>query len=59
MPNYCDNSMRLYNQDTAKIDALEAEMSKKNDDGHSMAEPFQHLRPNPSGEWDYNWSVEN
>lgn len=59
MPNWCDNSMRLYNEDKTKIDALETEMSKKNDEGHSMACPFQHLHPNPTGEWDYNWSCEN
>jgi hypothetical protein len=51
--------MRLYNEDKTKIDALEAEMSKKNDDGHFMAEPFQHLRPNPAGQWQYDWSIEN
>ena len=59
MPNWCDNSMRLYHEDKTKIDALEAEMSKKNDEGRSMAEPFNHLRPNPSGEWQYDWSCEN
>ena len=59
MPNWCDNSMRLYHEDKTKIDALEAEMEKKNDEGHSMACPFEHLRPNPTGEWDYNWSCEN
>lgn len=59
MPNWCDNSMRLYNEDTTKIDALEAEMSKKNDEGRFMAQPFQHLCPNPTGEWQYDWSVQN
>lgn len=59
MPNWCDNSMRLHHEDKTKIDALEAEMSKKNADGHSMAQPFQHLHPNPTGEWEYDWSVSN
>lgn len=59
MPNYCDNSVILRNDDKSKIDALAEEMSKKNEDGHSMAEPFNFLRPNPSGEWQYDWSVEN
>ena len=59
MPNWCDNSIRLHNEDVAKIDAHEAEMSKKNDEGRSMACPFQHLRPNPDGEWDYGWSCTN
>lgn len=59
MPNWCDNSVTLRHEDKEKIDALDAEMSKKNAEGRSMAEPFQHLRPNPTGEWDYNWSCEN
>jgi hypothetical protein len=59
MPNWCDNNIRLYHEDKTKIDALEAEMSKKSEDGNFLAEPFQHLRPNPSGEWQYDWSVEN
>jgi len=61
MPNWCDNSMRLYHEDKTKIDALEAEMSKKNDDGHSMAEPFNHLRPRPADQeenW-YDWNISN
>lgn len=59
MPNWCDNSVTLRHSDKSKIDALDAEMSKKNDQGGFMACPFQHLRPNPTGEWEYNWSVEN
>lgn len=59
MPNWCDNSLTLTHPDSTKIDALEAEMSKKSDNGHFLGQPFQHLRPNPSGEWDYNWSCEN
>jgi hypothetical protein len=51
--------MRLYHEDKSKIDALEAEMQKKNDAGHSMACPFEHLHPNPAGEWQYDWSVNN
>lgn len=59
MPNWCDNRMTLTHEDKSKIDGLEAEMSKKNDKGHSMAQPFQHLCPNPTGEWDYAWSCNN
>lgn len=59
MPNWCDNRMTLRNINVAKIDALEAELSKKNDQGRSMAQPFNHLRPNPSGEWQYDWSCTN
>lgn len=59
MPNWCDNSVTLSHTDKSKIDALDVEMSKKNDDGHSIAEPFQHLRPRPESEeenW-YDWNV--
>ena len=59
MPNWCDNSVTLRNDDKSKIDALDAEMSKKNEKGYSMAEPFNFLRPNPTGEWQYDWSCEN
>lgn len=60
MPNYCDNSVLLRHSDKAKVDALDAELSKKTE-GHygSQGQLLNHLRPNPSGEWDYNWSVEN
>lgn len=54
MPNWCDNSLTLRHTDKSKIDALVAEMNKKGE-----AEPFQHLRPNPTGEWQYDWSVAN
>lgn len=59
IPNWCNNSVTLRHSDKSKIDALDAEMSKKNDEGRSMAKPFNHLRPNPSGEWQYDWSCEN
>lgn len=59
MPNYCDNTLSISHSDLTKVNALEAEMSKKNEQGHSMAELFQFLRPNPSGEWNYDWSVNN
>lgn len=62
MPNWCDNSAHLRNIDIAKIDALEAELSKKNDEGRSMAELFTHLCPNPAGKdaegW-YDWNCNN
>jgi len=59
MPNWCDNSITLSNSDKTKIDALEAELSKKDDKGYNDASPFNHLRPNPAGEWQYDWSVSN
>ena len=54
MPNWCDNSVTLSHEDKAKVDALEAELANK--DGKGV---FEHLRPNPTGEWQYDWSVEN
>lgn len=54
MPNWCDNTVTLRHSDKSKIDAL-ATVLKNNDDERML----NHLRPNPSGEWDYNWSVEN
>lgn len=54
MPNWCDNIVTLSHTDKAKIDALEAELSKE--DG---GEFFNSLLPNPAGEWQYDWSVEN
>lgn len=53
MPNWCYNSATLSNQDKSKIDALEAELQKEE------SEPFNHLRPNPDGEWSYEWSCNN
>lgn len=54
MPNWCDNSVVLRNSDKSKIDALDAVLSNPED-----KQVLNHLRPNPSGEWDYNWSIEN
>ena len=59
MPNWCDNTLKLSHTDKIKVDQLESELSKKNDKGHSAATLFEHFRPNPSGEWDYGWSLEN
>lgn len=53
MPNWCYNTVELHHDDVSKIDALESELQK--DD----AQPLNHLRPNPAGEWDYGWSVDN
>ncbi len=53
MPNWCYNTVELRNEDITKIDALEAELKKE------KPEPLNHLRPNPEGEWDYAWSVDN
>jgi hypothetical protein len=53
MPNWCYNSVTLSNEDKTKIDALEAALQNE------KSEVFQFLRPNPDGEWSYEWSVNN
>jgi hypothetical protein len=60
MPNYCDNTVTLRHSDKSLVDALDAELSKKTE-GHygSQGQLLNFLRPNPSGEWEYNWSVDN
>ena len=61
MPNWCDNRMTLTNDDVSKIDALEVELQKKNDEGRFMAQPFNHLRPQPADVGDdwYGWNCNN
>jgi hypothetical protein len=59
MPNWCDNSITLSNSDKTKIDALEEELNKENENGRSDANVFNHLRPRPLEEeenW-YDWNV--
>lgn len=61
MPNWCDNRVFLRNKDKTKIDALETEMQRKDENGESICEPFQYLRPRPEHDdedW-YNWNVNN
>lgn len=61
MPNWCDNSVIFYNHDKTKIDALETEMSKKDERGYYIAQPFNFLRPRPADQeenW-YEWNVNN
>lgn len=54
MPNWCDNSLRISNQDKDKIDALEKVLTEK-------GEIFQSLRPRPASEEDnwYDWNINN
>ncbi len=54
MPNWCQNVAYIKHEDKAEIDAIIAELDKKGD-----AQLFNSLVPNPSGEWQYDWSVEN
>lgn len=53
MPNWCDNSVTLRHSDISKLDSLAAAL------GGERKEFLNHLRPNPSGEWQYDWSVNN
>lgn len=53
MPNWCYNNMTLSNENKEKIDELVSKLEKDSD------KLFEYLRPNPSGEWEYDWSVDN
>lgn len=62
MPNWCDNSLELHHDDKSKIDALEAELQKWNDNSFKDgARLFNALRPQPEDIGDnwYNWNIEN
>ena len=59
MPNWCSNNLRLTHEDKEKIDALEQAVLRSLDPNDESDDVLNHLRPNPAGEWDYGWSVEN
>ena len=54
MPNWCDNTLTITHPDKSKIDAIETGLSDKTNQAL-----FNTILPNPSGEWDYEWSVNN
>jgi len=54
MPNWCQNVVYIQHDDLNELDKIVKELDKKEE-----AKLFNSLVPNPSGEWDYNWSVEN
>ena len=54
MPNWCQNVAYIKHEDKTEIDKIIAELDKKDE-----AQLFNSLVPNPSGEWDYDWSVSN
>lgn len=54
MPNWCQNVVYIGNEDTSKLDSIVTELDKGD-----KAQLFNTILPNPSGEWDYNWSVDN
>ena len=53
MPNWCDNSLHLFHSDADKVKALYDHIQSNADTF------FEYLRPNPSGEWNYEWSSTN
>ena len=59
MPNYCDNSVTICHDDKEKVDALYDQLMLVSDNESDADDVLQYLVPNPSGEWDYGWSVDN
>ena len=55
MPNWCDNTLTITHPDKSKIDTIEKVLSDKD----SEEGLFSTILPNPTGEWDYDWSVNN
>ena len=53
MPNWCQNVAKITHENLAELDAIVTELKK------DEPELFQSLVPNPSGEWQYDWSVVN
>ena len=60
MPNWCSNTAEIRNDDVSKIDAIETFLKEfdANEDQDKTG-LLQFLIPNPTGEWEYNWSVAN
>ena len=54
MPNWCQNVAYIKHDDKAELEKIVKELDKKDE-----AQLFNSLVPNPSGEWQYDWSVEN
>ena len=54
MPNWCQNVVYINNEDTTKVDAIVSELAKGD-----KCKLFESLLPNPAGEWQYDWCVEN
>lgn len=54
MPNWCQNVAYIKHEDTAELDKIVKELNKGDE-----AQLFNSLVPNPSGEWQYDWSIEN
>lgn len=54
MPNWCNNVAYIRHEDPAKLEAIKTELDKGQE-----SQFFNSLVPNPAGEWNYDWSVEN
>jgi len=53
MPNWCDNTLTITHADKSKIDVIEKTLSGE------QPQLLNTILPNPSGDWDYEWSVNN
>lgn len=60
MPNWCANNCEITHDDKSKIDAIENFLKEfdANEDENKTG-LLQFLVPNPTDQWDYNWSVAN
>lgn len=54
MPNWCNNVAYIRHDDVKELEKIVKELEKKDE-----AELFNSLVPNPTGDWQYDWSVEN
>ena len=60
MPNWCNNDLQISNEDTSKIDSIEKFLKEFDANKDQDKTGLLHfLITNPTGEWDYSWSVEN
>ena len=51
MPNWCLNNLEVRSDDLTLINKFKLALNSEG--------LFHSLKPNPSGDWDYGWSVEN
>ena len=54
MPNWCNNVVYIRHENPAKLEAIKSELDKGQD-----AQFFNSLVPDPTGQWNYDWSIEN
>lgn len=51
MPNWCSNVTDIYHDNPDKLRELA--------EAYNQGKLFEYLKPNPTGQWDYDWSVAN